>query len=135
MAPFRELLKPNNAVNGKVYWDDELDESFNSAKVAMIEAMEEGVKIFDKERPTSVDCDWSKAGIGHTLSQKHCSCQEINPDCCPTGWRVCAFASRFCHPAEANYSPVEGEALSGTSGLHKFRRFVLGCKTYHFAGH
>ena len=39
-----------------------------------------------------------------------------------------AVASRFCHPAEQNYSPVEGEALSASAGLHKFRHFVMGCK-------
>ena len=37
------------------------------------------------------------------------------------------IASRFCNPAEANYSPVEGEALSAAAGLHKFKHFVLGC--------
>ena len=43
------------------------------------------------------------------------------------GWKCVAFASRFCHPAEKNYSPVEGEALSAASGLTKFRHFVMGC--------
>ena len=38
------------------------------------------------------------------------------------------MASRFCHPAEMNYSPVEGEALSLAVGLHKFKHFVMGCK-------
>ena len=39
-----------------------------------------------------------------------------------------AFASRFCHTAEANYSPVEGEALSASAALKKFKHFILGCK-------
>ena len=38
------------------------------------------------------------------------------------------MASRFCHPAEINHSPVEGEALSAAVGLHKFKHFIMGCK-------
>ena len=93
-----------------------------------MKAMEEGVKMFDRRLPTAIDTDWSKNGIGHTLSQKHCRCPGKNIDCCPDGWKTVAFASRFCHPAESNYSPVEGEALSALSGLKKFRHFVLGCE-------
>ena len=127
MAPFRELLKPGNAVKGKIHWDDNMEEMFKSAKVKIIEAMEEGVRMFDPRLPTAVGSDWSKTGIGHTLSQKHCTCPGRNPRCCPTGWKFAAFASRFTHPAEQNYSPVEGECLSAAVGLRKFKHFVLGC--------
>ena len=72
--------------------------------------------------------DWSKWGIGHILTQKHCRCLKEDPGCCKVGWKCVAFASRFCHPAEKNYSPGEGEALSAASGLTKFRHFVMGCK-------
>ena len=128
MAPFRELLKPGNADKGKIRWDAELDKAFAEAKVAMIEAMEEGVRIYDMNLPTAVSSDWCKMGIGQLLSQKHCKCVSEEPGCCPTGWKVVAFASRFCHPAEKNYSPVEGEALSAAVGLKKFKHFIMGCK-------
>ena len=72
-------------------------------------------------------------GIGHLLSQKHCDCKEVIPGCCKSGWKV---ASRFCHPAEQNYSPVEGEALSAAAGLHKFKYFIMGCdKLYLVVDH
>ena len=127
MAPFRELLRPKNADKGKIYWDEKLEEIFVAAKTEMLRAMEAGVQIFDPTKPTAVETDWSKNGIGHTLSQKHCSCASRDPGCCTQGWKVVAFASRFCHPAESNYSPVEGEALSAAAGLQKFKHFVLGC--------
>ena len=129
MAPFRELLKPSNAnENGTIYWDESLDKAFSAAKEAMLAAMQEGVRIYDMKRPTAVSTDWSVVGLGHTLKQKHCDCMPITTRCCKSGWKVVAFASRFCHPAESNYSPVEGEALSASAGLHKFRHFILGCE-------
>ena len=128
MAPFRELLKPSNADKGKVYWEDDLEAAFITAKQEMLRAIEEGVRIFDIDRTTAVEADWSKTGLGHVLSQKHCTCLSKEPGCCVDGWKVVAFASRFCHPAEANYSPVEGEALSSSAALKKFKHFVLGCK-------
>ena len=127
MAPFRELLKPGNAIKGQIYWDEYMEEMFLSSKVEIIRAMEEGVRMFDPKLPTAVGSDWSKEGLGHTLAQKHCQCPGRNPRCCHTGWKFVAFASRFTHPAERNYSPVEGECLSAAVGLRKFKHFVLGC--------
>ena len=127
MAPFRELLKPANSNNGKIYWDDELDKIFQESKHKIIEAMEEGVKMFDMKLPVAVSTDYSKTGLGNSLFQKHCPCPGENPNCCKTGWKLVAFSSRFTHPAEKNYSPVEGEALSAAVGLKKFRHFILGC--------
>ena len=106
MAPFRELLKPGNTIKGKVYWDENMEMIFENSKVVIIEAMEEGVRMFSPELPTAVGSDWSMEGIGHTLSQKHCLCPGQDPRCCPTGWKLVAFASRFTHPAERFYSPV-----------------------------
>ena len=104
-----------------------MEDMFKSAKVKIIEAMEEGLRMFDPKLPTAVRSDWTKTGIGHTLSQKHCSCPGRNPRCCPTVWKFIAFTSRFTHPAKRNYSPVEGECLSAAVGLRKFKHFVLGC--------
>ena len=110
-----------------ICWTTQLNDAFIAAKAGMMELMEEGVKIYDKNLPTAVSTDWCKIGIGQILSQKHCRCNSKAPGCCPGGWKVVAIASHFCHPAEANYSPVEGEALSAAAGLHKFKHFVLGC--------
>ena len=94
----------------------------------MMEAMQEGVEIFDPSKLTAVSTDWIKGGIGQMLSQKHCNCTTADPGCCALGWKVVGFASRFCHPVESNYSPVEGEALLAAVGPQTFKHFVLGCK-------
>ena len=82
MAPFRALLKPGNSDKGSIEWNAELDDAFHRAKREMIKAMEEGVRIFDASLPTAVSTDWSKTGIGHILSQKHCKCKTEEPGCC-----------------------------------------------------
>ena len=79
MAPFRELLRPSNADQGKINWTNSLEVSFQKAKRAMAASMEEGVRIFDPDKPTGVLTDWSKRGIGHILTQKHCSCLGEDP--------------------------------------------------------
>ena len=71
--------------------------------------------------------DWSKDGIGFFLLQKHCSCPGDAPFCCPDGWKVTLVGSRFTHPAESRYAPIEGEALAVADALERTRYFVLGC--------
>ena len=124
MAPFRELLKSSS----RFYWDDVLQELFNQAKEVIIKEIEKGVKTFDKKRPTCIATDWSKDGLGFFLLQKHCSCEMFSPVCCKTGWQLVMAGSRFTKEAESRYSPVEGEALAVTYGLHKCRYYVLGCQ-------
>ena len=38
------------------------------------------------------------------------------------------MGSRFLHPAETRYAPIEGEALAVVNGLHKCRYFISGCR-------
>ena len=123
MQPFRDLLKPKSAF----YWDETLQKLFEESKETIIEEIRNGVCIFDKSKPTCLATDWSKLGIGCWLFQKHCSCDGVKPFCCPTGWKVVLVGSRFTSSAEANYAPIEGEALAVTYGLDKSRHFVLGC--------
>ncbi|CAG2216565.1 unnamed protein product [Mytilus edulis] len=42
-------------------------------------------------------------------------------------WRITLVGSRFTHPAESRYAPVEGEALAVVDALDKARYSVLGC--------
>ena len=60
MLPFRELLKPGTPF----HWDDTLDNIFKESKDVIISEIEEGVRIFDKFKPTCLATDWSKHGIG-----------------------------------------------------------------------
>ena len=123
MQPFRELLKPK----ANFIWTDELNKLFAESKDHIISEMEKGVEIFDKNRPTCLATDWSKSGIGFWLLQKHCKCTRVDPFCCKDGWKTTLVGSRFTHPAESRYAPIEGEALAVAEALKKSRYFVLGC--------
>ena len=133
MAPFRDLLKPSNASKGKIYWDEQLEHIFKESKTEILEAMREGVRMFTPDLPIAVSTDFSKDGLGNSLFQKHCNCPGEKLNCCKSGWKLVAFSSRFTHPAERSYSPVEGEALSAAVGLKKFRHFILGCDKVYLA--
>ena len=124
MAPFRELLKPRQAF----YWDHALEEIFQLSKQKIVEEISNGVRIFDKEKPTCLITDWSRTGIGFWLLQKHCQCPgPSKPFCCTEGWKLTLIGSRFTHPAESRYAPVEGEALAVADALDRAKYFVLGC--------
>lgn len=124
MLPFRELLKPKTPF----CWTDALQRAFAKSKLHIVSEVERGVKIFDKEKPTCLATDWSKAGVGFLLYQKQCSCPSKKPHCCKEGWQVVLVGSRFTNPAESRYAPVEGEALVVAYSLGRARHFVLGCK-------
>ena len=124
MLPFRELLKPSIPF----HWDDRLNTLFGDSKRVISEDISEGVRIFDRKRPTCLATDWSKNGIGFWRFQKHCECPSVNPLCCNTGWKTTLVGSRFTHPAESRYAPIEGEALAVADALDKARHFVLGCE-------
>ena len=108
MEPFRKFLSPKE----KFVWNSELDAIFNESKSRIVEAIKEGVQIFDVSRRTCLRTDWSKQGIGYFLAQKHCLCDGDSFGCCPNGWRINLAGSRFLNSAEQNYAPVEGEALA-----------------------
>ena len=123
MLPFRDLLKPSN----KFHWDEHLQTAFDQSKITITNEIEKGVRIFDKSKPTCLATDWSKHGIGYWLFQKHCSCPSNDLFCCNQGWKITLVGSRFTHPAESRYAPIEGEALAVADALDKARHFVLGC--------
>ena len=123
MACFRHLLKPKVQFE----WTEELDRQFIKSKEAIIDKIIEGVHLFDPTLPTCLATDFSGTGLGFFLLQKTCSCTSRVPTCCPTGWRLCLVGSRFLHPAETRYAPIEGEALAVAYALHQCRYFILGC--------
>ena len=123
MAPFQPFLSPRFPFS----WNEELESTFVRSKQLIVEAICHGVEIFDITKHTCLRPDWSKHGIGYYLSQKHCSCESILPDCCPDGWRVTLVGSRFLHGAEQRYVSVEGEALAVAWGLEQSRYFTQGC--------
>lgn len=112
MAPFKVLLSPKT----RFEWTEELNTAFEQSKEMIINAILEGVEIFDPARWTCLRPDWSKTGIGLILSQKHCSCPQQSPGCCLDGWKITLAGLRFLCPAETRYVPVEGEvsAIAGS---------------------
>lgn len=127
MAPFRGLLEKGKPF----YWDDTLESVFKKSKAAIIDAIKDGVRSFEKDRPTWLSTDWSKSGIGFTLFQKHCHCpNNENPFCGQDHWKTIYAGSRFTRDAESRYAPIEGEALALLFGLESCKMFVLGCPTF-----
>ena len=124
MKPFRALLKPSTVFQ----WTDELDRLFHESKEIIIKEMKEGVRLFDPARPTCLATDWSVDGMGFFLMQKYYHCLKKTPACCQNGWKLCLVGSRFTHPAESRYAPIEGETLAVVYALHQTRYYVLGCK-------
>ena len=105
MLPFHELLKPGT----RFQWTNKLNKIFNKSKSLIISEIQEGVKIFDKSKPTCLTTDWSKDGIGYWLFQKHCKCPFTQPFCCPTGWRISLVGSRFTHAAESDMPQLKAK--------------------------
>ena len=128
MAPFKPFLSPRC----KFAWSNELEAAFQASKNAIVEAIREGVEIFDIQRRTCLRPDWSNRGIGYFLLQQHCSCSSGLPDCCPGGWRITLAGSRFLSSAEQRYTAIEGEALAVAWGLEQTRYFTQGCDNLVF---
>ena len=123
VEPFRKFLSPRE----KFYWDDELNSIFEASKSLILEAINEGVQIFDPKRKTCLRSDWSKEGIGFYLSQKHCQCTSDYPGCCDNGWKITLCGSCFLQKTEERYAPIEGEALSVAWSLEQTKYFTMGC--------
>ena len=126
MAPFRDLL--SSKTSKAWLWDDTMTRLFNESKEEIIQQVQEGVKTFERGRPTVLSTDWSRAGVGFTLQQKHCRCAgEPTPLCGHGHWKLVYAGSRFTKGPETRYAPIEGEALAVAHGLQSCRYFVMGC--------
>lgn len=123
MSPFRELLKHD----GRFYWDETLEQLFQKSKREILNSVHEGVRTFEVNRQTCLTTDWSKNGIGFTLSQKHCLCPLNDPLCGEGHWKITYAGSRFTTETESRYAPIEGEALALYFALDSCKMFIMGC--------
>ena len=123
LEPFKKFLSPKV----KFEWNAELDAIFERSKLQIIDAIKQGVQIYDMTKRTCLRTDWSRSGIGYLLAQKHCHCKGGSYGCCPDGWRITLAGSRFLTPAEKNYAPIEGEALAVAWALKQTEFFTQGC--------
>ena len=64
MRPFRDLLKPKMAF----YWDQQLQQLFDESKQHIVEAIQQGVRIFEKGRKTC----WQQIGQKMALGSSCC---------------------------------------------------------------
>ena len=60
LEPFRRFLSPKV----KFEWNQELDNIFEETKLRIVEAIRDGVQIFDITKRTCLRTDWSKSGVG-----------------------------------------------------------------------
>ena len=85
LLPFRDLMKKNSVW----FWDAALQDLFDDTKRVIAQEITDGITRYDIKKWTAVLSDWSRSGIGFTMSQKYCDCSEdpseINPLCCPNG--------------------------------------------------
>jgi len=131
MEPFRELLK--KPVAKSVYWDEQLQAIFSSAKDTIGQLAAAGLRYYDVSRPTAAFTDYSRQGIGFLVMQQYCQCiSQESPLCCTGGWKLVLCGSRHLTAAEKNYSTLDGEALAIAWCLKKAHLFLLGCRNLTF---
>ena len=115
-APLRPLLSHKEKIkNNKLEWNEEHTKSFQQIKNSITEIIEN--KHFDTNRPTRVQCDASKEGLGACLEQKY---NNI--------WHPIAYASRFLNTNEQKYSINELELLSVVWSLEHFKYYLHGSR-------
>ncbi|CAC5397422.1 unnamed protein product [Mytilus coruscus] len=88
----------------------------------------EGVCLFDPARMTCLATDWSVDGIGFFLMQKYCQCSSNTY--CYDGWKSCLVGSRFTHPAESRYAPIEEDCKELPTDLRPYHRFASIGRSY-----
>ena len=89
VAPFKEFLSPKH----RFFWNDELEAAFEDSKAEIMEVIKHWVQIFDPEKTTVLNPDWSISGVGYFLFQKHCSCPGKTTDCCTERWCIVVAGS------------------------------------------
>ena len=103
-----------------------MTKAFEDLKSHIVEAIEEGVKIYDITKQTCLTTDWSERGIGYLLTQQHCQCEGKRQGCCKKGWLITFAGSRFLHKHEVTYASIEGEGLAVAWSLEQTRFFLMG---------
>ena len=104
-APLRELLKADIPFQ----WNHTQQESFDKLKTACTTAPV--LALFDVSKPTEIQCDASKDGLGAILMQDG---------------RVIAYSSRALSDTEKRYAQIEKEMLSVVHGASKFHCYIFG---------
>ena len=124
MQPFKSLLQKKQPF----FWNDALEEAFQKSKEEIVRLVEQGVYAYDLQKRTCLATDWSKDGLGFSLSQQHCDCTgPANPNCGIGHWKIVFAGSKSTNDAQKRYCPLEGECLAAAYGLERCRMYTLGC--------
>ena len=104
-APLRVLLKSDV----EFQWDHAQQKSFEKLKTACTTTPV--LALYDVNKPTEIQCDASKDGLGAILMQDG---------------RVIAYSSRALTDTEKRYAQIEKEMLSIVHGASKFYCYIFG---------
>ena len=55
----------------RLYGDENLQKMLKEVKEQLVNNVKEGLRRFEVNRDTALMMDWSKAGVGFILTQKH----------------------------------------------------------------
>ena len=66
-----------------------------------------------------------RMALGFSSCKNIVTVQMMCHFCCHDGWKITLVGSRFTHPAESRYAPIEGEALAVADALERTK--ILRC--------
>ena len=104
-APLREM----DCVGVVFTWNEAYQAVYD--RIKKLVAADISLAYYDRTKPVTVQCDYSKKGLGAALVQEG---------------RPIQFASKAVSGAEKNYAPIEGEMLAVLYGVTKFHHFLYG---------
>ena len=90
-------------------WNESLQRAFDTVKSLVCEDM--ALSYFDVNKPTTIQVDASKIGIGAVLFQDG---------------KTIAFASKALTDTEQRYANIERELLAVVCGRERFHTYVFG---------
>ena len=92
-------------------WSEDHQQSFERIKALVKDDML--LAYYDRNKPATLQCDYSENGIGVALVQEG---------------RPVQFASKALVKGEEDYAPIEGEMLGVVYGIKKFHNYLYGRK-------
>ena len=110
----------------QIYWDENLTKLFEESKGVIIRSIEDGIKSFEIDQWTCLMTDFSKTGIGYLLTQKRCSCEEINPYSCPGGWQVVLAGTQIYQRRRVSICSRRGWGVGCTMGFREYQTLYAG---------
>ena len=104
-APLRVIEKKDT----EFYWDENLQRCYD--KVKKLVAADVTLAYYDRNKPVTVQTDYSKQGLGAVLLQEG---------------RPVHYASKALVGAEPNYATIEGEMLAIVYATQKWHHYLYG---------